>query len=154
MYYYFQISIWKFMSSGWDRYPESAFARKRYDSCIEHAVRHSNCYSNMRWPCSTWNKSKVWPACLVRFQLYFLQDQLYPGDTFFMSVTAGFSLLFVLYGLAFTGIEHKWVLILVWPPSVAYNKDSSKWRWGQHDDNDDNPKICAGTGIGMVDAVQ
>ncbi len=81
---------------------QNSFWQKRYDSCIERAVHYSNCNSESREPCSTLNKSLARLARSVRFPQLFLQDHLYPGYTFFISVTSGFSLLFVLYGLAFT----------------------------------------------------
>jgi hypothetical protein len=81
---------------------QNSFWQKIYDSCIEHTVHYSNCNSESREPCSTLTKSLARLARSVRISQLFLQDHLYPGYTLFISVTSGFSLLFVLYGLAFT----------------------------------------------------
>ena len=81
---------------------QNSFWQNRYDSCIELAVHYSNCNSESREPCSTLNKSLARLGRSVRISQLFLQDHLYPGYTFFISVKSGFSILFVLYVLAFT----------------------------------------------------
>jgi hypothetical protein len=110
--------------------PRIRFLQKIYDSCIEHAVRHSNCYSNWRKPWSTLNKAIVRPALLVGFLQNFLWDNLYPGDTFFISVTSGCPLL-LFNTVWFSPGKWKRVLILVCPPSVSFI-----WQRPHHDDAD------------------
>ena len=108
--YCYQFLIWKFMSPGWGT-TKTSVSSKRYDLCLAHASWHSICYSSARKP-------SAGPALSVSFLQHFLRVYLNPGDTFFIDVTSGLYVLFVLrsvthqFGIfnvfSFQSVHHQW----------------------------------------------